>query len=231
MNLRRIAALLALIALAVIPAHSASYRVQTFTLWNGATFDSTRHVKWIPVQGANHIVLRSWSTKAAFSASTDADSTFSDSIATWVALFSDSVSFMARDSAGVVVTSSSTIPRESAHGDPYPICADSVALTPTTAAQTVVDSVITQTGLDNASVNTPLRAPGVGSGFITRIFALVPGGSAVYGDGEIGKRYMGIALTPLRRLTVTGFSSTQGKRVNGLKGFRMEATVYYQDER
>lgn len=237
---RRIAQLVifaALIGLFVFmrpaPSRSASYRVDRFLLWNGARFDSTRHVKWFDVSHTSHVTLRTWTTKTAYvaNAGAEADSAFTDSIATFEVLFSDSVSFMARDSAGTVVTSNSGIPRTSDHGDPYPICADSISVGTLTATGFVVDTVKTLVGVHHAPVNIDLRAPATGSGAVTGIYPLIPGGAAVYGDGEIRKRYIGIAVTPLRRSTAQTKSATFPNRVNGLKGFRLEVTKYTQDER
>jgi hypothetical protein len=231
MNIRRIVALLVLLVVVVfcvLPARSAPYHVKKFILWNGTTFDSTAKTKWLNVLHANHIVIRSWSTHAAYVANTDAeaDSTFSDSIGTWVTLFSDSLSFMARDSAGTVVTASNLIPTTSAHGDPYPICADSVSMTGAS-----LDTTAAWVGVSHPALNLALRAPANGSGILTRVYSIAPAGVSVYGDGEIGKKYMGIKITPVRRATAATVSATVPARVNGLKGFRMEATIYYQDER
>lgn len=232
MNFRRIAALLALLVLPLLflsrpePARSASYKIRRIMLFNGGTFDSTRHVKWFDVSHANHVLFRAWSSKAAFHVSTDADSNFADSISTWVTMFSDSVSFMARDSAGTVVTASSLIPITTAHGDPYPMCADSVALTgaayDTTAAWVYVTHV---------PVNMALRAPGNGSGIISRVLTVLPGTiQTIWGDGEMGKHYMGVAITPLRRATAATVNATVPRRVNGLKGFKLEAIIYSQQD-
>lgn len=238
--MRKLAALAALVALAVVvgcwphTSKAAPYAVKTFVMFDGGTFDSTAHSsKWIPVLHANHIVLRSWSTHAAFDVATDADSSFSDTISTFVTLFSDSVSFMARDSAGIVVTSSSLIPvvtTESSpgtldKGEPYPICADSVSMTGASYDTTKIWVAVT-----HVPTNMPLRAPAVGSGILSRIYSVLPGSiQSVWGDGEIGKRYMKVTVTPLRRFTAATPLATAPRRVNGLKGFRMTATVYYQD--
>lgn len=228
--IRKLAALLAVVgclALCVLPGHSAPYRVQKFMLWNGGTFDSTTKTKWLPVLHANHIVIRTWSTHAAYVANSDAeaDSSLTDSLSTWVTMFSDSVSFMAADSAGTIVTASSLIPGTSDKGDPYPVCADSISLTGAAS-----DTTAAWVAVSHVAVNQPLRGAANGSGILTRVFSVTPiTVQGIYGDGEIGKRFMGIKVTPVRRSTSATVLATVPHRTNGLKGFKMEATVYYQD--
>lgn len=239
MNFRGIVATIALLALPLLLvatqthiARSASYAIRQVMLFNGSAVDSGGAIvssPWFPVEHASHIELRSWSSKAAFSATTDADSQYTDSISIMTVLFSDSVSFMARDSAGVRVTASSLIPTTTSHGNPYPICADSVSVGTLTATGFVVDSVTTLIGVHHAPVNVALRAPGNGSGFLTGIFPTIPVGVAAFGDGEIHKRYMKVVITPRKRNTAAMSLATVPNRTIGLKGFKMQATIYSQD--
>lgn len=240
MNLRRLAASLLLVALAalcIVPAHAAPYRVKQFVLFGGGTFDSTTHCSpWIPVKGANHVVIRSWTmgTSAA------TDSQYVDSLATIQFVFADSVSFMARDSAGVRVTASSAFPRSTAYGEAYPICTDSTLITPVGGNETNSDSTTLFIGVQKAPVRIALRSAAVGGGKITRVYGIPPNSIGAYGDGEIHKGYMRVNCTPARRFTantpadveVTSCSTTPtcGARANGMLGFRMIATVYYNDE-
>ena len=141
-------------------------------LFAGGTVDSTEQASpWIPIRGANRIVIRSWSTHAAFSPSGD-DSAFSDSIATWRTAFTDSV----------IKT------------NPLVGVADSVVFT-----GGFQDSATVLMGLDNPAVNVQLRGATNGAGFITQMFAVAPNGVATYGDGQMNKDYMMILITPLRR--------------------------------
>jgi hypothetical protein len=234
---RKLWALAALLVL-MIPSFAQAQdagRVRDFVLFNGSSpVDSTRRSSpWIPVKGAHRIVIRTWTTHAAFTAvntttwpsATDADSTFSDSIATWETLLSDSVSFIARDSAGTTVTSSSQIPTTTSHGEPYPICADSIMFT-----NNLADSSISQVGIFHAAVNRVLRAPANGSGRLTHIHTTVPNSTmTICGDCTLGKGYLKVTITPGRRMTApTSGQATGGSRVQGLKGLRMVATVYYR---
>ena len=219
---------LVVIALAAVPAMSGNNIPQEFSLFNGSDVDSTEHVSpWIPVRGANRVILKTWTTKAAFHVSTDADSNYSDSITTFKAGFSDSVLFMARDSSGTLVTASSSIPRTTAHGEPYPICGDSLVITTTTNPS---DTLVKLVSVKHHPVNKVLRSPENGSGVYTVVFATAPGSIGAYGDGTIAPSYMRIYLTPLRRATAATGLATVPRRVNGLKGLRMKAYVRYNNK-
>jgi hypothetical protein len=239
MKLLKWRSLAALILLAVPMIAHAEWagEERKFVLFDGGALDSTEHSsKWIPVKDAMRIIIRTWSTHGAFTGpgSGDVDSTTTDSIATWKTDFSDSVLFIARDSAGTVVTARSTVPVTSAHGEPYPVCADSIEFT-----NNVSDSAKANILIAHAPVNEPLRAPANGSGTITHIFNLLPNTSATLcGDCTIQKGYMKIKITPLRRVTSLTNSTAAGacgavgggecNRTNGLSGLRMVAYVVYR---
>ncbi len=245
MNARRIVASLVIVAMAALcglSAYSASYSTSKIMLFNGATVDSggvNISSPWFNVANASHISLRSWSQKAAFVANTDgeADSAYTDSIAAITVLFSDSVSFMARDSAGTRVTSSSQIPRTTAHGEPYPICVDTTGFTITAAAGGNygggADTLSALVAAWHLPLFTPLRSPANGAGITTLLYPTVPAGafSTIYGDGEIHKKYAKIVIRPVKRATAATVTATVPNKTIGLKGFKMEATMYYQTQR
>lgn len=224
-------ALIGAVMLLARPAKTDFAGIQkTFILFNGEAMDSTEHSsKWIDVRGANRIILRTWSTHGVFTGpgSGDVDSTTSDSIATFKIDWSDSVLFVAVDSLGTVVTARSTIPRTiGVHGEPYPMCADSVEFTGNYGDS----SGFTQTAAYKLPYNTPLRAPASGSGRLSYIYATTPSAAAttIFGDGTIMKGYMKVKVTPVRRATSQTGLATVPSRVNGLKGLKMTATVIYR---
>lgn len=179
---------------------------RTFVLFGGSDVDSTEQVSpWIPVRGANRILIRTWSGKAAFHDEEDPDSTFSDSIQTFRVAFTDSVK--------------STNPL---------VGADSVVVN--AVSLTVLDTTSKMVAVHSPPLQEALRGPGNGSGIYTQVTPTIPGGVGVYGDGSIAPQYMRVLITPLRRNTVTGGQSTEGKRVNGLKGLRMQALVIYKNK-
>lgn len=180
----------------------------TYVLFGGSDVDSTEQASyWIPVGFARRVIIRTWTSKAAFHASTDADSTYSDSLITFKIAWSDSVQAT----------------------EPF-AAADSVLIDYTVS---LFDTAFTNTGARPLPINKQLRAPSNGSGLMTVVFptsAPTAGGTAVTvhqqdPGGFITKKFMRVRVTPLRRMTVTGSQSTAGKRVNGLKGLRMWATV------
>lgn len=209
-------------------AHADTY--ERYMLFNGSNQDSTEHAsRWIPVRGANRITIRTWTTKAAWSATpaSDTDSLFTDSIATFKVAWSDSVSFIARDSAGTIVP----VNRNGGSTDnSFPICADSISFT--LASNGYQDSSITMTAMTRAPANVDLRAPTTGSGRVATIAPIAPGSISTYGDGAIVKQYMRVLITPVRRMTQATLGAVGcpagpcGTRVNGLKGLKMEVLVW-----
>ena len=213
MTMKKLAAALAVLVLLAMSA-SAEVRVKTYTLFGGSDTDSTEQLSaWVPVRGAKRVYLRTFSTHVAFHASTDADSTFSDSLAGFLIQFSDS-------SAGLLVG-----PGGQSTGG----AADSVVI-PVTAAG---DTARVMIGAMPLPVNKALRAPANGSGLITVVYPTQPGSAGTAGmidvGGFIAKDWMRVRCTPLRRNTVTGGNSTAGKRVNGLRGFKMTAEVVIEE--
>lgn len=231
---RPLAALLVVVGMCLPMTAMAEYSgtVRDFVLFDGRARDSTEHASpWIPIKNAMRIVIRTWSTHAAFTGvgSGDPDSTTSDSIATFRVLFSDSVLFMASDSLGTIVTARSTIPRTvGVHGEPFPMCADSIMY----SGASYNDSLVTHSIGRSFPVNQVLRAPVTGSGRLGAIFNVIPGGVSACGDCTMIKNYMRVRIVPLRRhIWPTGANTCDGafcNRVNGLKGLRMVATVYYR---
>ena len=238
-KVRALAALLVLMVCWVVTTgqgmSSGAGNVKDFVLFNGSTIDSLRKSsKWIPVKNASRIVIRTWTTHAAFTGpgAGDVDSTTSDSITVWETLLSDSVSFIARDSLGTVVTSRSTVPTTSVHGEPYPICVDSIMFT-----NGVRDTSKAFLTIQSIPINKALGVA-VGGGRLSYIHNITPGtnslstdqvGGIMCGDCTLTKNYMKVTVTPLRRSTSQTVLATVPSRVNGLKGLRMVATVYYRN--
>ena len=195
---------LAVLGLLVASTAFADVFVREEVLFGGSDTDTLEQVSpWIYVRGANRVEIQTWSAKAAFHLSTDADSTFSDSIAVFKVAFSDSIVSMT----------------------PRYVAADSVVLT--TATVTTSDTSSKMVGVANPPLQEQLRGPANGSGIYTTVYATIPGSVGVYGDGGIRPKYMRVLVTPLRRSTVGGFLMTGGKRVVGLKGLRMKANVVW----
>lgn len=217
-------AALALVLFAV-PVDAQNAETKKFVLFGGGAFDSTEKASpWIPIHGANRVVIRSWSTKAAWHISTDADSTFSDSLSAFSVLFSDSVSFIARDSAGTIVTHNPNAYTLAANrAAVFPMCADSFVIS---HAGSRVDTTFKMVAFASGPVNRILRAPANGSGVFTIVYPTAPASIGAYGDGSFTPRFMRIRATAVRRHVGAGLM-TAGTRVNGLKGFRMEAEVIY----
>lgn len=195
--------LLAAMALGLGSAHAGGRVIREYVLFGGSNTDSTEQASaWIPVFGASKIYIRTWSGKAAWSATTDADSTFSDSITTFKAVFTDSTPVNYRAAAETLLVNS---------------------IFPDTSGALVI--------FGNRPINKELRGPSNGSGIIAMIVPTLAPAAANTADvsGIIAKHYMRIRVTPLRRSTQGGTSSTTGKRVNGLRLFRMRAYVVYDN--
>src|SRR5882762_9108114 len=84
---RKLIALAVMLLLASL-CGAGSINVQRFVLFSGDTDSTTQVSPWIHVKNADRILLRAFSTHAGFGA--NADSTKSDSIATFVLIFTDS---------------------------------------------------------------------------------------------------------------------------------------------
>lgn len=198
-----VAVALALCAVGSLPVHAARLSKSVLISWSQ---DDTleQKSKIVDCRDAAYVILRCSSTHAAFSASTDADSTRSDSLSAFNVFLSDSICCVVSSLA---------------------INADSLLVPISATPDTTVRGVIAYP----LPINKPLRAPVTGSGRYT-IVAPVSEGSAVSPtikmDGTVPATYLFVRYTALRRNTVTGGQSTQGKRVVGLKGFRLWADIY-----
>lgn len=201
--MRKLLAVVVMLALAAPFAFGGNLDMRRYMLFNGDAFsgaaatDTAEHVSpWIPVQGATRIFFRSWSAKAAFHVSTDADSLYTDTITVFRVAFTDSVSNV----------------------NPL-VGADSIAFAG-------VDTTVAQAIVTNPPVNQQLRGPGNGSGVITWVMPVNPGLITADNNGVIPKRYMRVYYTPLARSTAATSLATAPNRANrGLKFFRMEAVV------
>ena len=203
MKVRRLIAVLAMLSLGATVGMAGSQDLHPYTLFGGSNVDSTEKISvWIPVRGASRIIIRTWSAKAAFHASTDADSTFSDSIAVFKVAFTDSL----RNSNPAIAGDSTVI---------------------TTATVSNVDTTSKMVAVMHPPLQEALRGPGNGSGIMTWVMPVTPGLATADNNGIITTQYMRVLITPLRRMTAgTSSAVSAGKRVNGLKGLRMIAYVY-----
>jgi hypothetical protein len=227
MNFRRIAALAALPLLA-LALFGVPHRViadatdMNYVLFPGATTDTTEQASyWIPVQGARRIYIRTFST------ATTSDTSTCDSITTWKTLFSDTLSFVGRDSVGTIV--SGTAPRGTTTQYPtVAIMADSIATT-----GQAMDS-LSLIGVYQPAITRPLR----GSGAMTCVYpatylqqsngvGTLINEPVMDQNGVIERKYMRIRVTPRTRLTTAGFSSTQGIRTSGIRGLKMTVRVEF----
>lgn len=175
-----------------------------FILFAGDTDSTEQASPWIPVRGANRIEIRTWSTHLAFGAS-NADSAKTDSIAVFKVGFSDSVT----GTTGY-----------------FPIARDSVVITTATVSNT--DTTTLSLAVFHPPLHEQLRHANNGSGTMTFVLPLLPGGVSVWGDGTIAKQYMRVYVTPTRRLTANTSTCDDacGNRTNGLRGLKMVARVY-----
>jgi len=193
--------------------------------------------RWFDVRGAHRIAVRMYSTRAAVGAyaATDLDSLYSDSLGSFFVLTSDSLGFIARDSAGTVVTFRSAIAKTSAHGPSYPMAADSSRFDASNyiSGQTaVVDTTYKLVMVANTPTRKPLRAPANGSGLYTTISATAPGSIGTYGDGALYPKYMRLEFAAFRRNTINTWNSTTANvvRVRAVKNLRVEIIRIYRNK-
>jgi hypothetical protein len=196
-----------LILLLAVPVFAGDLSIQEWTLFNGNAATGTPAIDtaeaaspWIPVQGATRVFFRSWTAKAAFSATTDADSQFTDTITSFRVAFTDSVS----------------------NTNPL-IAGDSVVIASTNA--TTIDTLTVEAMLVHTPISEPLRGPANGSGVITWVMPVTPGLATADNNGYLAKRYMRVFYTPRTRSTVLTTLSTTPNRTRGLKALRMRAYV------
>jgi len=227
MRLRsRLASLAVLAGLA--SAFPAAADVHRYILFNGSNVDSTEQASpWINVRGASRVVIRFWSTHAAYSGTGagDPDSTLADSLGAISVLFSDSLCCVG-----------------DMFGQRFDGAADSVAFSfPGNSIGVQGFGDTTRVGVVGwpIPVNRSLRAPSNGSGTICTIMPIAPIFTQVnltgwQPDWVFQKKFMRIRTTALRRST-SGTSQCGaagccnpgcGNRVNGLKGFKATADVY-----
>jgi len=227
-KIRRHAALALLLALGAFlvlgRGHAGNLNVTEYVLFNGVNRADSSEVAspWIPIRGASRVYIRTWSAGAA------ADTDFSDTITTWKTLLSDSVSFMARDSLGTIVTARSSMSSAGA----FPMCADSIVIT-----NSAGDSVkMVAVAHPVQGVGKPVRGSVTGRGYYTIVLPIAVGGAipgtaasaqVASGDQVFMTQYLRIRITPRTRLTTAGFSSTAGLRTRGLNQLRMLAYVVF----
>ena len=219
MNARKWIASLTLVGLAVLMsvAGAGQQDIRAYTLFGGNNVDSTAQSStWVPIRGASRVVIRTWTAHsgpggAAFDAN-GVDSAFSDSIQTWVTLFSDSVCCFVTSPDNRTIASAADSVQISGWG------ADSVK----------------HIGVLGVAVNKALRAPATGSGLYTIVYPTQLSGVVTPspGDDVIHANYMRVRITPLRRHTANTSTSIApgGVRVNGLRLLKMIAYVHYANK-
>lgn len=199
-KLLAVAVALALCAIVAFPVHAA--RLDKSVLISWSQDDTTEQKsKIVNITDAAYVILRCTSTHAAFNAATDADSTRSDSLIAFNVFLSDSICCV----VGGLFSN-----------------ADSVLVPVSTTPDTTVRGVIA----GPLPINKPLRAPATGSGRYTIVAPVTWIAPTISYVGTVPGQKLFVRYTPLRRNTVTGGNSTQGKRVVGLKGFRLWADIY-----
>jgi hypothetical protein len=212
---------------------AGSQNLKTYMLFNGTNAaDSTeRFSPWIPIRGATRVYFRTWSAGAI------ADTDFCDTITTWKTLFSDSVLFVAVDSLGTIVTARSTTPRSvTTHGEPFPMCADSVAISGRAADSTKMVVVINPV----EGVAKPVRGSGTGSGYWSIVaptavpmsgqnFPIQANAAAYAPPDKFMVGYLRVRITPQTRKTSAGTVSTQGLRTRGINKLKIQAIVVYDN--
>jgi|SRR6185369_3531814 len=230
--IRKLLSLSLILGVAATLAAAGNQEMRTYELYSGANAaDSTARTSYrIPVKGASKVYL--WIR----SAGATTDTSFCDSLTTFAALFGDSVSFIARDSSGTIVTLRNFPGNTSGYGNKaFPICADSTTIT-LVAGTTAVEDTVKGIVIATPDVGTkPLRrgiyvnvTPAVRSQ-LNAAGLIIPKG-VPDPSGVIQGNYMWLRLTPTTRLTTAGFSSTAGLRTAGVNGLRVTATVYYPNK-
>ena len=178
--------------------------ISEVTLYGGSDTDSLEQLSpWVKIQGASRVAIKLWSGKAAFHASTDADSTKSDSLIAFKVAFTDSL------------TSAN-------------LASDSVLITTTAVAN--LDTTTKMVMVLHPPLQEALRGPANGSGIYTWVVPVTPGLTTADNNGLLLPKYMRVYVTPRRRMTVTGSQSTEGIRVNGLKSLRGKALIYFPNK-
>jgi len=205
---RLMIALVVLAAALSISKLVSAEKFREFPLFIGGNTDSTEQVSnWVPVRYAKRVYIRTWSTHAGFSVV--ADSMFSDSLTSFIVQFSDSIIGRTAGQFGNLIASA----------------ADSI-IVPMTI---VGDTTKTMTAVYPLPINKPLRGATNGSGLVTVVFPTRPGSVAsttpIDEGGIIIKGFMRVRALPLRRNTAATSEATVTRRVTGLKGFKMTATV------
>ena len=194
---RIVTAVLTLLVIAAVST-AGNDDIRRYVLFAGDTDSTVQSSRWIDIVGAQRVYIRTFSTHAGFGA--NADSTKSDSIATFKILLTDSANVYNHLAAG----------------------ADSVQL----SGVSVVDSV-KQIALMGGPVNKQLRGAGNGWGLWCKVYPTGANGNvALSPDEVIGVDYMRVQVTPLRRATAATGLATVPNRVNGLRGLRMYAEIY-----
>lgn len=213
---RPLAALFGLVVLAFVSMSADMEERKTYQVFFGATPNDTteKASKWVPIEGAHRIIIRARSTHSG--TYTAGDSIYTDSLSTFNLLFSDSVQFIAVDSLGTIVTARSTIPRTiGVHGEPYPMCADSLMI-----AVPGADTTKKFVAADGIRLHI-LR--GGTYGFVVPVLPFTV--QTVFGDGSIESKYMRIRATPATRVTPSGAVSTSPNRTQGVKGLTVDVIV------
>ena len=195
---------LGLFAMTVI---GGSQSVYDYLMIAGDTDSTEQQTRWIQVDGASRVILRSWSTNLGFGA--NADTTKVDTIAGWRVLFSDSICCMVTGPEGYLI----------------PSAADSIVNAAATA-----DTSKYGIGVFQLPVNKVLRAPTNGTGITTFVEPIQSGSVLASPGGTISKKWMRVRFTPLRRATAATGLATVPNRTNGLRGFKMTARVIWDNK-
>jgi hypothetical protein len=199
---------LAVVTLAVfaMTVMSGSQSVYDYVMFAGDTDSTEQQTRWIQIDGASRVILRSWSTHLGFGA--NADTAKVDTIAGWRVLFSDSICCMVTGPEGYLI----------------PSAADSIV-----NAAAIADTSKYGIGVYELPVNKVLQSATNGSGIMTFVEPIQSGSLLATPSGTLSKKWMRVRFTPVRRATQATWSATVQNRANGLRRFKMVARVVYDN--
>lgn len=207
-----------LLSLLALPALAGNESIKEYVLFGGSNVSASADTSemaspWFNVKGASRVEIRFWSANT--SAWTAADSTFSDSLATFKVLLSDSICCNVVGPSGIAASSAADS-----------IIYDFAVTNPDTAKGVGI-------GAKPLPINRPLAPAKSGSGFVTVIYPVISTALAANAPdfgGIIAKDYMRIRTEAVRRMTEGGRLSTAGIRTVGIRKLRGRALVYFKNK-
>lgn len=197
-------AVVGLCALLAMPHGAEARGFRSYLMYAGTPDSSSVRTAWVPIRGAQRVVIRMWSQHAAF-AITGADTALADSLQEFTMFVSDSICCFVTGPGGNTIASA----------------ADSFSVTQGTAQDTTTKMV----GFYPSPVNKQLRSAANGGGIHVVVFPRMMIGAQMDQRGAFADALMRVTFTPLRR-SVGNAGTSITSRVNGLRSFKMVADVY-----